>query len=38
MLLAVVNELDRGVGLLFAIDDHADRLSDFRPIRFTVMW
>ena len=28
MLLAVVDELDHGAGLLFAIDDHANRLGD----------
>ena len=29
MLTAVVDEVNRGVGLLFAIDVHADRLIDF---------
>ena len=27
VLTPVVHELNRGVGLLFAIDDHADRLA-----------
>ena len=30
VFLAVVDELDRGAGLLLAIDDHADRLDNLR--------